>query len=196
MNTTARTTLAVLAAAAVLAVAGCGGNSPPAAPGTTAVSPTTPTSTPSTPAAKPVPTTPVTLTRQQAGARYLTLIKPVNAVFGEGTKCLANEDVFVDGGTWPDDHPDRVVRACFKRYVPLSESWIAALQTTAWPVDAKADIADLVSLEQARLHCAKQAARAASYEAMAEVYSGCFPEDDDSADRVRARFGLPGRVTD
>lgn len=108
-------------------------------------------------------------------------------------RCAESEEIFVSGGTWPNDHPDRVVRACYKRYVPLLETFIRALQTTAWPVDSRADVADMVSIDQAYLHCAKTAVRAATYEAMSQVYDACFPEDDGSADRVRARFGLPGR---
>ena len=153
----------------------------------------TASSTPSaTPSVAPKASTPSALTREQAGQRYLALVKPVNAVFDDPS-CRESEDIFISGGTWPNDHPDRVVRACFKRFVPLSEKWIRGMQTTAWPVDARADVADLISLEQARLHCAKKASRAATYDAMAEVYAGCFAEDDGSADRVRARFGLPAR---
>jgi hypothetical protein len=184
---------AALLAAAGLVLTGCGAasKSPVAQPSVTAAT-TAATATPST-ATPAAPTTPATLTREQAGQRYLALVKPVNAVFDE-PKCKESEEIFISGGTWPNDHPDRVVRACFKRLVPLAERWIVAMQTTAWPADAKADVADLISLEQARLHCEKKGARAASYDAMDEVYAGCFPEDDGSADRVRARFGLPGRT--
>ncbi len=183
--------IAVVAALAV-ALGGCAGKDAAressATPSTSLPTPTV-VATPSTP---PTPAKPATLTRVQAGQRYLALVKPVNAVFEE-PKCKESEDIFISGGTWPNDHPDRVVRACFKRFVPLHEKLIAALQTTAWPVDARADIADMISINQAQLHCAKKASRAATYDAMSEVYAGCFPEDDGSADRVRARFGLPGR---
>jgi hypothetical protein len=187
-----RFALQFIVAVLMLIGAGCAGGheegSPPATqPSTTTTATPTPTPTPSAAAS-----TPATLTRAQAGQRYLALIKPVNAVFEE-PKCKESEDIFISGGTWPNDHPDRVVRECYQRYVPLDEKWLVALQTTAWPADSRADVADLISLEQAFLHCARKGARAATYEAMAEVYSGCFPEDDGSADRVRARFGLPGR---
>ncbi|TCC01325.1 hypothetical protein [Kribbella soli] len=187
---------AIAITAAVLLLAGCGGSKEPGGSPPVAVAPTTVTVTP-TPIQTPTPSatasTPATLTREQAGKLYLAITKPVNAVF-EKPECRDNEEVFLSGGTWPSDHPDRVVRACYKRMLPLAERWLVLLQTTPWPADAKGDVADLISLEQARLHCVKQGTRATTYDAMAEIYSNCFPQDDGSADRVRARFGLPIRT--
>jgi hypothetical protein len=184
-------------ALAALIVVGCGGKAEPDAQGTpsTTATPTVSTSKPAT-TAKPTPTT---LTREQAAKRYLAIIKPANAVFDE-PKCKQSEDFLLNGGSWPpDDHPDwddrayRILRACYKRLVPLYEQSINAFQTTAWPADAKEDMADLISLDQAVLHCIRQGSRATSDSDMEEVFQ-CTPKDDDSADRVRARFGLPTRT--
>jgi hypothetical protein len=177
----------------VLVLTGCSGNDPATAPPATPTGAITPAMTPTS--AK----TPATLTREQAGKRYLQIVKPYNDL-QEDEKCKAVDDYYIDGGSWPpDDHPDwddkahRVVRDCYKRYVTISVQQTKDLQTTHWPAESADDMADLISLNQALLHCFRQGSRATSDDDANEIYN-CFPKDDDSADRVRARFGLPGRT--
>ncbi len=105
----------------------------------------------------------------------------------------------MDGGSWPPDghseygeHGDRVLRDCYKRLVPMYMSSIKAFQTTPWPIDSRTDVADLVLQDQAFLYCLKKATKSTSFGTMSKALE-CFAEDDGSADRVRARFGLPGR---
>ncbi|HWD83408.1 MAG TPA: hypothetical protein VG497_31120 [Kribbella sp.] len=138
------------------------------------------------------------MTRAQAAQRYLALAKPINTIFAE-PKCKAAESYLVDGGTWPPDgHPEygeqayQVLRDCHKRLVPLYQESIVAEQTTAWPVDAEHDVADQILQDQAFLYYLTKSSKAASQTAMYKALE-CFPEDDGSADRVRARFGLSGR---
>ena len=71
----------------------------------------------------------------------------------------------MDGGSRPpDDHPEwddkayRVLRACYKRLVPLYGTSLKDFQTTRWPADARDDMADLVSLTQGVMHCLRQGA--------------------------------------
>lgn len=185
--------------AAVLLLTGCGSSDGASSDHPTSSTPSAaPVAVSTTPAPKPAPTTPTTLTREQAAAKYLALAKPANAVFDD-PKCKAAEGFMIDGGTWPPDgHPEygehayKVLRDCHKRLVPLYQAIIKAEQTTPWPVDAKADVADQISLDQAFLYCLGKSSKATSSSAMYKALE-CFPEDDGSADRVRARFGLPGR---
>lgn len=187
-----------LAVTAILILAGCAGKD---ATKETASSeaPTASTPTP-TPAAASTPGKPATLTREQAAQRYLAIVKPSNAVLDE-PKCKQIGDFYSDGGSWPpadqpswDERPHKVMAECYKRLLPIYEKELKEFQTTAWPADAAADMADLISLAQAHLHCVKQIARAASGDAMSKAIE-CFAPDDGSADRVRARFGLPIRST-
>jgi hypothetical protein len=126
------------------------------------------------------------------------LVKPANGLFDEQPRCRAAEDYLVDGGSWPPDgHPDYgkaelILRDCYKQWVPLLAASITGFQTTRWPVDAKEDMDDLISISQAQLHCGRQGLRAKTFDAWQDVFQ-CYPEDDGSADRVRARFGLPRR---
>jgi hypothetical protein len=188
--------------AVVLLLAGCGGSNQAGsnAPGSPTSAPAT-SVTPSTAAsssASPKPATPAVLTREQAAKRYLQLVAASNTVFDE-PKCEAAEEYMINGGTWPPDghseygeHAFKVLRECHKRLLPLFAATIKAFQTTPWPVDARADIEALISLDQAFLYCEQKASKATSDSAMYKALE-CFPEDDGSADRVRARFGLPGR---
>jgi hypothetical protein len=184
-------------------VSGCGSNKPAGSstpPEPTTAASATPTTTPAaTLSAAPKPVTSTVLTREQAATRYLAIIKASNAVFDE-PKCAAAEDFFVNGGSWPPDghseygeRADKVLRECHKRLVPLFQASIKALQTTLWPVDARADVADLILQNQAFLYCLGKSSKATSSDAMYRALE-CFPEDDGSADRVRARFGLPIRT--
>jgi hypothetical protein len=184
---------ALLAGVALVGTAAYSGPEAQAPVSITSQAGTAPSAEPTTP---PV-ATPATLTREQAGQLYLKLAKPANAIFDE-PKCSQAEDFFINGGSWPpadtnwDDRADRVLRSCHKRLVPLFEKNIKAFQTTLWPADAQADVADLVSLDQAFLHCLKLSVRGTSSDEMYKALE-CFPADDGSADRVRARFGLPRR---
>lgn len=185
--------------AAVLLLTGCGSSeanhegAPRSAPTSPRTSTTKPAVAPSARAAAPK-----TLTRQQAAARYMALAKPINAIFAE-PKCKAAESYMIDGGTWPPSgHAEygeqayQVLRDCHKRLMPLYEASIRAEQTTPWPVDAKADVASQVLQDEAFLYCMTKTSKATSSSAMYQALQ-CFPQDDGSADRVRARFGLPGR---
>jgi predicted small lipoprotein YifL len=185
----------IIAAVAVVALAGCGGKPVAVQPAATATATVT---------ASPSPTvsrTPATLTREQAAQRYLQVVKPYNDATDDA-KCRAIDDFYVlSGGSWPpndhhdwDEQPEKVARACFKRLTSIMDKEIKDLQTTAWPTDALGDIADLISLNQAYLHCFKQGGKAITSQAVYDTYD-CIPKDDDSADRVRARVGLPGRTT-
>lgn len=143
-----------------------------------------------------VSTTPAPLTREQAGQKYLAATAPVNAMFDK-PECAAAEDYLVNGGSWDrskygNRHADQVLRACYRQMIPLYTTQIQVLQTTAWPVDAKQDMADLISLDQGFLHWLKQAVKGTT---AAQMYAALqsVPPDDGSPDRVRARFGLPGR---
>lgn len=184
---------------AVLLLAGCGGSkdgttgtppasTPTAAPVAASTTPTVP------PTVAPKPATPAVLTRAQAAKRYLEIVKPYNDAAGTA-RCKALDEFEVEGGEWPPaDHRDwpgeeKVGKACFKTYLATTTKEIQDLQATLWPVDAKDDMADLISLDQAYLHCW----RAASKVSASATYQ-CLPQDDGSADRVRARFGLPGRT--
>jgi hypothetical protein len=186
--------------AVVLLLAGCAGSNDTKAH--EATDSPAPTSAPTTTSAKPMssPATPVVLTRAEAATKYLELIKASNAVFAE-PKCTAAEEFLVEGGTWPPsghseygEHADQVLRGCHKRLVPLYEMSLKAFQTIHWPADARADMADLILQDQAFLYCLKKTSKATGSTAMYKALQ-CFPEDDGSADRVRARFGLPGRST-
>lgn len=186
-----RNTVVILLA--VLALAGCGGKTPVAQTGP---HPTTPSATPSAVTPQPAPPTPATLTREQAGQRYLTLTQPINAVF-DRPECAAAEDYMVNGGSWDRSeyggkHADQVLRVCYKQLIPLYTTQIQAFQSTPWPTDAKQDMADLISLDQGFLHWLKQAAKGTTADQMYTALQS-VPADDGSADRVRARFGLPGR---
>lgn len=183
----------LVALASIALLAGCGGGDPAAStPDTPALS-----STPTVSVTPSRPPTPKVLTREQAAKRYLEIVKPFNDQLAD-SKCQAADDYIVNGGSWPPDgHPDweraeKVAQGCFKKLVPLLERQIRDLQSTRWPTDAKSDVADLVSLSQGILHCDRQGAKADTTQEMDAVYA-CFPEDDGSADRVRARFGLPTR---
>jgi hypothetical protein len=190
--------VSVTMALAALILAGCGGKAEPdaqeapSATGTPTVS-----ASKTTPIPKPSPTT---LTREQAGKRYLALTAPINAVFDE-PKCSQAEDFMIDGGTWPPDaHPSwddqawRILRSCYRRIVPLYAAWDRAAASTPWPVDARADVADLISYDQAIVYCMKKGAQAKSEQDIVDVFT-CIPKDDGIADRVRARFGLPIRTS-
>jgi hypothetical protein len=184
----------IAALAATVVLTGCGSKpvagQPAAIPSPTATSASTPT----------VSRTPATLTREQAAKRYLQIVKPYNDLSADA-KCHAIDDFYVlSGGSWPpDDHgdwdeqPEKVARACFKRFMPITDKEIKDLQRTAWPADALGDIADLISMNQGYLHCFRQGSKATTAQAVYDTYA-CFPKDDDSADRVRARVGLPGRT--
>jgi hypothetical protein len=181
----------------VIGAVGCG-SKPTAIPTTTTPTPTPAVTTAPTTLTPSVPT-PTTLTRAQAAQRYQALSKPINAVFDE-PKCSQAEDFFVNGGSWPpNSHPEwddqawRVLRGCHTRLIPLFNGWIKAAQSTPWPVDAREDMDDLVLQDQALLRCLKKGSRAKSDQDMTEVFE-CVPKDDGSADRVRARFGLPRRT--
>lgn len=190
----------------VLLLAGCGAAKDTQTDAEMSASPSTATPTASqAPAATrltatPKSVTPTTLTREQAAARYLALAKPINAIFDE-PKCKAAEEYMVEGGTWPPDghsdygvqRADQVLRGCHKRLVPLYQATIKAFQTTAWPVDSRADVTAMILQDQAFLYCLTKTTKATSSSAMYRAIE-CFPEDDGSADRVRARFGLPGRT--
>ena len=180
----------IIALLAVAALAGCSGETPAAQQ--------TPSPTPSpTPSVTPVTSpSPATLTREQAGRKYLAMIKPVNAVY-DRADCTAAEDYMVNGGSWDRtkysyEHADQILRVCYKQLIPLYTTQIQTLQSTPWPADAKQDIVDLVSLNQAFVHCLRQAVKGSTAQQMYTALE-CFPPDDGSADRVRARFGLPGR---
>jgi hypothetical protein len=139
---------------------------------------------------------PATLTREQAGRKYLALIAPVNAVY-DRPDCKAAEDYMVNGGSWDrskykDQHADQILRSCYRLLIPLYTTQIQVLQTTPWPTDAKQDVADMVSLDQGFLHWLKQAVKGTTADQMYTALQS-VPTDDGSADRVRARFGLPGR---
>jgi len=185
-----RTTVILILAS--VALAGCGSKTPAAQ-----TSPT-PSSTPV--AVTPAPTTPAprptTLTRQQAGVKYLALVKPINAVYDE-PQCKDAEDYMVNGGSWDrsthgDKHADQILRSCYKRLIPMYEKNIRVFQSTPSPADAKQDMADLISLDQGLLHWLKQAVKGTTADKMYTALQ-TVPADDGSADRVRARFGLPGR---
>jgi hypothetical protein len=186
----------ILVIVAVLALAGCGGKTPvgeagPAKTSATTAAPSTPAST--TP---PAPSKPAVLSRQQAAAKYLALVKPINAVYDE-PQCKDAEDYMVNGGSWDrsthgDKHADQILRSCYKRLIPMYEKNIRVFQSTPWPADAKQDMADLISLDQGLLHWLKQAVKGTTADQMYTALQ-TVPADDGSADRVRARFGLPGR---
>lgn len=181
----------ILAVIAVLALAGCGGKTPVAQTG-----PAPSASTVATPS--PAPSTPTVLTRQQAGQRYLAITKPTNDVF-DRPDCATAEDYLVNGGSWDRSkyggkHADQVLRVCYKELIPLFTAQIQAIQSTPWPADAKQDIADLVSLDQGFLHWLTQAAKGTTADQMYTALQS-VPPDDGSADRVRARLGLPGRAS-
>lgn len=177
---------------AVLALTGCGGKTP--------VVQATPTVT-ATPSVTVPPTQPATstpLTREQAGQKYLAMAKPINAIF-DRPDCKTAEDYLVNGGSWDDtkyhgQRADQVLRSCYKLLIPLYVANIQSWQTTLWPADAKQDVADLTSLDQGMLHWLRQAAKGST---AAQMYTALesVPADDGSADRVRARFGLPGRTS-
>lgn len=190
---------------AALMLAGCGGG--PASTSQGGSSPVSaPSSTPSatasstTPAPTKTPTVQAVLTREQAGRRYLALIKVSNDELSDA-KCMAAQGYYLDGGSWPPaGRPEygqvahKTMRDCFKTWMPSEAAVIRGLQTTRWPVDAREDVADLISYSQAVLHCYRQATRATTDQGMYEAFD-CIPKDDGAADRVRARFGLPRRKT-
>jgi hypothetical protein len=189
----------VIIAVGGLAVAGCGDNNPATQEPATSTAPSTVITPGPATTTSPATTPHAPLTREQAARRYLAIIKSTNAVLDE-PQCAQSEDFFINGGSWPpDDHPEwdehafKVLRACHKKLLPMQKTSFKAFQTTLWPVDARADMADLILQSQAFLRCLKKSARVASDSEMYKALE-CFTEDDGSADRVRARFGLPIRT--
>jgi hypothetical protein len=200
MGTNHRLAGAGLAAGTLLFTAACsGGANSPSTPNA-ATSLPTPSAAASTTPSSPsrTPTRAATLTREQAAKRYLAIVKVINDELAE-PKCKAVQDFFVDGGSWPpNEHPEygevayKVMKACFKAWLPNNEAVIRQFQTTPWPVDAREDMADLILFDQALLRCYRQGARATSDQDIYDAFE-CLPKDDGSPDRVRARFGLPRR---
>jgi hypothetical protein len=184
--------VAAVISGCLLALTACGGGD--GKPATSASSPTS-DSSPSPPSGTTASTGQAVLTREQAAKRYLEIVAPVNKAgapiavgkCGDAHRFIRGEsnETYMSNGEMVT-----ALRACYKRVLAPTERWISELQRTAWPVDAREDIQDLISFEQVQLHCSRQVTRATTYEELDKAYQ-CWPPKDESADRVRARLGLP-----
>lgn len=176
---------ALAAAVAVIAIAGCSAGGTPAPAPTATVTVTAPAA-----ASPSASTTAKTLTREQAAKRYRKIIKPFNRA---SENCWKAAKPLEEGGWYESDRAlmGKVRRAC-KALPAANKKLVEQLQGTAWPADAENDMGDVIALAQAEQFAFRQMAKAQTpddwYEAMENL-----PADDGSADRVRARFGLPTR---
>jgi hypothetical protein len=178
--------LRVCTAVALVALAGCSGTEtvePAAEP------------TPARTTAAPSPTPAATLTREQAGKRYLVLVAADKANRARNAKKCAKDDGFLmEGGSSNKTSSEILanVRECTGNAAKFLRGWVAELRAEKWPADAHADIDSLARLVEAQAYAMERCSKATTTDEYVQVM-GSYPQDDGSADLIRARFGLPKR---
>lgn len=168
MKKTSAVTLAV--AVAVGALAGCGSTQEPGQPPAASSA----SSPPSAPAA------PATWSKDEAGTRYLAIVKP----FNDERKSFPTS---TDASAYP-----QYVKAC-KRALPLIEAQMRDLEAGEWPANARPAIDDLID-ESAELRtwfaaCAKMKSAEDSW-ALPQLPPAA------AAQKVRLKLGLPAPARD
>jgi hypothetical protein len=144
------------------------------------------------PVAAPAKTEP---TRAQAAARYLEIVGPINK-YGQTTykkKCGKAHD-YLTGKTNETFQSDGEIMsdivACYRDLDKLGRTMVRELETATWPAEARGDIAEAISFEQAQLYAGEQIIKADSMSELFQAYNN-WPADNGASDRVRARLGLP-----
>lgn len=167
------------AALVVLALAGCGGGSgsaPKAAAPTAAATTLAPTTEASTPTPSPTPTT---LSRSEAAATYLRLVKPVNTAIDAASHI-----------------PPRVGQAVIlaKHLLAANHAFAIGLEGSAWPADVRPVIDRLlndVTAEQPLIRDMAKATSRDAYVSAANVWGSKGSKHGADAELARVKLGLP-----
>lgn len=167
-----RITATIAAAGLAASLAACGSAEAPAQPAAAATSSVS-ASTSATP-------TSTTWSKDEAGTRYLAIVKP----FNDERKSFPTS---TDASAW-----QQYVKAC-KRALPLIEAQMRDLEAGEWPANARPAIDDLID-ENAELRtwfaaCAKMKSAEDSW-ALPQLPPAA------AAQKVRLKLGLPAPARD
>lgn len=177
MDRRTRRATAALVAVLSVALAGCSGTpaATPDRPAATTAQETTPP--PTTPAPSPTPSpTPTALSVEAAGARYLELVAPANAVAGEWNDAYEIQDV-------------AAMRALAQPMADALRTLADGIAATEWPEEAQ-PAADALILElAAEIAVFVQAAGATSDDAFADALL-TMPQSGGAAQLMRMSLGL------
>ena len=170
-----RAPLAAAAVAALLAVTGCAGE--PGGKGAADALHGPPTAPSANPA--PTPTTPRPLSQEQAAKRYLAIVKPYNVA-------LERLEQAINTG-----RPMATVRTLTGQVASANAAHMRDLRNTAWPVEVRAPVRELLA-ESARAQVYwRQAAQATTRSGLMQAVLTAVQHDgSDAAGSIRRRLDL------
>lgn len=167
--------MAAAAVAALLALTGCSGE--PSGEGVADTLPGPPTAPSASPA--PTTTTPRPLSQEQAAKRYLAIVKPYNVA-------LERLEQAINTG-----RPLATVRTLARQVASANAAHMRDLRTTAWPVEVRAPVRELLAESaQAQVYW-RQAAQATTRSGLMQAMLTAVQYDgSDAAGRIRRRLDL------
>lgn len=147
-----------------------------------------------TPAASPS-AAPATITREAAAQQYLRLAEAPNKVRDAmNAKCDADWRYLNEGGTTNKTTSEILanVKACDAANAKAIRAWVATVRAATWPAEVNADLDASIKLSEAQAYMLERMAKARGEREYRDL-GATLPQDDGSADLVRARLGLPVR---
>lgn len=129
------------------------------------------------------------ITRKAAGEQYLRWVSPLNAAI---TRCNKHIEALTDGaGPYlPESKLIENVRTECARALEANEAFAEQLESGEWPEEAQQSIRDLAIEVRGASVVYNRLSKSRTIDDVFET-SSLFPQENQAADIVRARLGLP-----
>ncbi|WP_141754265.1 hypothetical protein [Streptomyces agglomeratus] len=175
--------------AAVVGLTACSSSEPEESAAPTSPSPLASAPASTTPTAS---ASPKALTREEAGKKYLELVKPVNAMLD---KCYFGKvlPLLESGGSTSADFP-KIRKAC-AGMGKANRTFADDLEAVKWPAAARKDVGRLIDEKRADQLAWEEIEKVRTHE---DLFNPKYPLTDasEAAALVRAHLGLPPRSED